>query len=71
MMLQQQTADLTNMTDSEIPQAEELNKSNFKLIKISTGTPNLEWDCTMMIIYNDCVTYQPYVAVYRDKVLHH
>jgi hypothetical protein len=30
------------MADSVILQAEEVNKSNYKLIKICTGTPNLE-----------------------------
>lgn len=56
------TADMTNMTNSIIPQAREVNESNLELIKICVSAPNSECDNTMIIIHNDCIAYPAYVV---------
>jgi hypothetical protein len=58
------TTDITNMTNSIIPQAREVNEANLELIKICTASPNTKCDNTMKIIYNDCVAYPAYVATH-------
>ena len=44
------STDITNMTDSLVSHAEEVNESNLELIKICTASPNLECD-------NDMINY--------------
>src|ERR687897_2859331 len=56
--------DMTNLRNSIIPQAEEVNEANLELIKICTDSPNPECDNTMIIIYNDCVAYPAFVATH-------
>lgn len=58
------TTDMTNMTNSIIPQAREVNEANSELIKICVSAPNPECDNTMIIIHNDCVAYPQYVATH-------
>ena len=53
--------DMTNMTNSIIPQAREVNEANSELIKICVSAPNPECDNTMIIIHNDCIAYPAYV----------
>lgn len=55
---------ITNMTDSLVSHAEEVNKSNLELIKICTASPNLECDNNMINIHNDCIAYPEYVATH-------
>jgi hypothetical protein len=52
---------MTNMTNSIIPQAREVNEANSELIKICVSAPNSECDNTMRIIHNDCIAYPAYV----------
>jgi len=56
--------DMTNMTNSIIPQAREVNEANSELIKICTASPNSECDNTMIIIHNDCIAYPAFVATH-------
>ena len=56
--------DITNMTNSLVSHAEDVNESNLELFKICTASPNLECDNTMIIIHNDCVIYPQYVATH-------
>jgi hypothetical protein len=56
--------DMTNLRNSIIPQAKEVNEANLELIKICTDSPNPECDNTMIIIYNDCVAYPAFVATH-------
>ncbi|MFY9566471.1 MAG: hypothetical protein WBM37_13875 [Nitrososphaeraceae archaeon] len=58
------STDITNMTDSLVSHAKEVNESNLELFKICTASPNLECDNAMIIIHNDCVTYPQYVATH-------
>ena len=58
------TADMMNLRNSIIPEAEEVNEANSELIKICTGSPNAGCDNTMKIIYNDCVAYPAFVATH-------
>lgn len=58
------TTDMTNMRNSLIPQAQEVNEANSELIKICVSSPNSECDDTMIIIHNDCVAYPEYVATH-------
>ena len=55
------TTEMTNMTNSIIPQAREVNEANSELIKICVSAPNSECDNTMRIIHNDCIAYPAYV----------
>ena len=55
------TTEMTNMTNSIIPQAREVNEANSELIKICVSAPNPECDNTMIIIHNDCIAYPAYV----------
>jgi hypothetical protein len=54
--------DMTNLRNSIIPQAKEVNEANSELIKLCADSPNPECDNTMIIIYNDCVAYPAFVA---------
>ena len=56
--------DMTNLRNSIIPQAEEVNEANLELIKICTDSPNARCDNTMIIIYNDCIAYPAFVATH-------
>jgi hypothetical protein len=56
--------DMTNIRNSIIPQAQEVNKSNLELIKICTASPNTGCDNTMIIIHNDCIAYPAFVATH-------
>jgi hypothetical protein len=58
------TTDMTNLRNSIIPEAEEVNEANSELIKICTDSPNARCDNTMKIIYNDCVAYPAFVATH-------
>jgi hypothetical protein len=58
------TTEMTNMTNSIIPQAREVNEANSELIKICVSAPNSECDNTMIIIHNDCIAYPAYVATH-------
>ena len=53
---------MTNMRNTIIPQAEEVNEANSELIKICTNSPNAGCDNTMIAIYNDCIAYPAFVA---------
>jgi hypothetical protein len=53
---------MTNLRNTIIPQAEEVNKANSELIKICTNSPNAGCDNTMIVIYNDCIAYPAFVA---------
>jgi hypothetical protein len=53
---------MTNMRNTIIPQAEEVNEANSELIKICTSSPNAGCDNTMIVIYNDCIDYPAFVA---------
>jgi ATP-dependent helicase YprA (DUF1998 family) len=55
---------MTNLRNTIIPQAEEVNEANSELIKICTNSPNAGCDSTMIIIYNDCVAYPAFVATH-------
>jgi hypothetical protein len=55
------TTEMTNMTNSLIPQAREVNEANSELIKLCVSAPNSECDNTMKIIHNDCIAYPGYV----------
>ena len=57
-------ADMANLRNTIIPQAQEVNESNLELIKICTASPNIECDNTMIIVLNDCVAYPAYVATH-------
>ena len=52
----------TNLRNTIIPQAEEVNEANSELIKICTNSPNAGCDNTMIVIYNDCIAYPAFVA---------
>jgi hypothetical protein len=56
--------DMENLTNTIIPEAEEVNEANSQLIKLCTDSPNSECDNTMIIIYNDCAAYPAYVATH-------
>jgi hypothetical protein len=56
--------DMTNLRNSIIPQAKEVNEANLELIKICTDSPNARCDNTMIIIYNDCIAYPAFVATH-------
>jgi hypothetical protein len=56
--------DMTNLRNTIIPQAEEVNEANSELIKICADSPNTGCDSTMIIIYNDCVAYPAFVATH-------
>jgi hypothetical protein len=58
------TTDMTNLRDTIIPQAQEVNEANSELIKICVSAPNPECDNTMVIIRNDCVAYPEFVATH-------
>jgi hypothetical protein len=58
------TTDMTNLRNSIIPEAEEVNEANSELIKICTDSPNARCDNTMKIIYNDCIAYPAFVATH-------
>lgn len=58
------TTEMTNVTNSIIPQAREVNEANSELIKICVSAPNPECDNTMIIIHNDCIAYPAYVATH-------
>jgi hypothetical protein len=53
---------MTNLRNTIIPQAEEVNAANSELIKICTNSPNAGCDNTMIVIYNDCIAYPAFVA---------
>jgi hypothetical protein len=53
---------MTNLRNTIIPQAEEVNEANSELIKICTNSPNAGCDNTMIVIYNDCIAYPAFVA---------
>ncbi|MFZ0647361.1 MAG: hypothetical protein WAM27_03980 [Nitrososphaeraceae archaeon] len=53
---------MTNLRDTIIPQAEDVNEANSELIKICTNSPNAGCDNTMIGIYNDCIAYPAFVA---------
>ena len=53
---------MTNLRNTIIPQAEEVNEANSELIKICTNSPNAGCDNTMIVIYNDCIAYPTFVA---------
>jgi hypothetical protein len=55
---------ITNMTDSLVSHAKDVNESNLELFKICTASPNLGCDNAMKIILKDCVTYPHYVATH-------
>ena len=55
---------MTNLRNTIIPQAEEVNEANSELIKICTNSPNAGCDNTMIVIYNDCIAYPAYVATH-------
>jgi hypothetical protein len=55
---------MTNMTNSIIPQAREVNEANSELIKICVSAPNPKCDSTMIIIHNGCIAYPAYVATH-------
>jgi hypothetical protein len=57
-------ADMANLRNTIIPQAQEVNESNLELIKICTASPNLECDNNMINIHNDCIAYPHYVATH-------
>jgi hypothetical protein len=58
------TTDMTNLRNTIIPEAEEVNEANSELIKICTDSPNARCDNTMKIIYNDCIAYPAFVATH-------
>ena len=53
---------MTNLRNTIIPQAEEVNEANSELIKICADSPNTGCDNTMIVIYNDCIAYPAFVA---------
>jgi hypothetical protein len=53
---------MTNLRNTIIPQAEDVNEANSELIKICTNSPNAGCDNTMIGIYNDCIAYPAFVA---------
>ena len=53
---------MTNLRNTIIPQAEEVNEANSELIKLCTISPNAGCDNTMIVIYNDCIAYPAFVA---------
>jgi hypothetical protein len=55
---------MTNLRNTIIPQAEEVNEANSELIKICADSPNTGCDNSMIIIYNDCVAYPAFVATH-------
>ena len=55
---------MTNLRNTIIPQAEEVNEANSELIKICADSPNTGCDSTMIIIYNDCVAYPAFLATH-------
>jgi hypothetical protein len=56
--------DMNNTRNRILPQAQEVNESNLKLIKICTASPNLECDNNMINIHNDCIAYPVYVVTH-------
>ena len=58
------TTDMTNLRNTIIPEAEEVNEANSELMKMCVSAPNPECDNTMVIIHNDCVAYPEFVATH-------
>jgi hypothetical protein len=58
------TADMTDLRNAIVPQAEQVDEANSELIKICTASPNPGCDNTMIIIHNDCIAYPEYVGIH-------
>jgi hypothetical protein len=58
------TTDMTNLRNTIIPEAEEVNEANSELMKMCVSAPNPECDNTMVIIHNDCIAYPEFVATH-------